>query len=99
MNNNIILLSYLLIKDKLSKLFLINNYFAKLLIILYFNDDLLLIKSKNFYKEYKLLNNLYIIINKLTFKIKIPQLYLINKINLNFSGLKFIPAHIGLLVY
>jgi hypothetical protein len=39
MNQNIILLSYLLINNKLSKLFNFNNYYGKLLCILNFKDS------------------------------------------------------------
>jgi hypothetical protein len=51
MNNNIISLSYLLLNKKLSKLLHLDNYWAKLLVILDFNGSLLL-ESKIFYKEY-----------------------------------------------
>jgi hypothetical protein len=50
MNNNIISLSYLLTNYKLSKLLNLDNYWGKLLIILYFNNLFLIINiiPKNF---------------------------------------------------
>jgi hypothetical protein len=54
MNSNIILLSYLLIKNKSTNIFKFDNYYWKLLCILYLNNLYILIKSKNFYYEYKI---------------------------------------------
>jgi hypothetical protein len=52
MNQNIIKLSFLLIKNKKNKLFNFDNYFWKLLVILDFNK---IIFNLKFDKEYKLL--------------------------------------------
>jgi hypothetical protein len=54
MNNNTILLSYILITNKKSKLFNFDNYYWKLICILDFNDYLLNIKSNIFYNKYKI---------------------------------------------
>jgi hypothetical protein len=83
MNNNIIILSYLLINKKISKLLLINNYIAKLLIILEFNK---LFKSIKYYTVYKILFGYNKINNKLKLNIKIENilnLEVIHKYNNN----------------
>jgi Leucine-rich repeat (LRR) protein len=98
MNNNLILLTYLLIINKKSKLFKFDNYFWKLNYILDFNDNFLNIKSKIFYNEYKLFCQLKKINNIFKLKYKIGEIYKNQKIEIIFKKIKLIPTYIGILI-
>jgi hypothetical protein len=97
MNQNIILLSYLLIKNKLYKLFNFTNYYGKLLCILNPSDLYLIIKSRQFFEEYKLFINYGKILKGLDEKYTISELIKLSKISLNYKS-NNIPTQIGLLV-
>jgi Leucine-rich repeat (LRR) protein len=96
MNQNTILLSYLSTKNKLSKLFGFNNYYAKLLYIQDFSNCYSLIKSKNFFKEYKLFLDYNKIIEKINIKFTIIELIKLSVIRINCKS-NYIPSQIALL--
>jgi hypothetical protein len=97
MNNNIILNSFLLIDKKLVKLLKFDNYFGKLLCILYFNDLYSNIKSKKFYSEYKLFYSLDKILIKFDLKLDI-KIYPPERLHLNYNNIKAITSEIGNLI-
>jgi hypothetical protein len=79
MNNNIILLSYLLNIDKKSKLLNFDNYYWKLICILDFGDlDINYLKSKIFCNNYKMCYTLRKIRKELKFKNDNYKILLLN---------------------
>jgi hypothetical protein len=98
MNNNLILLTYLL-SNKKSKLFQFNNYFYKLLYILDFNNYWLNIKSKIFKDNYKTFYQYKYIIKKFKLKYQINEIYKNTIININKDNqIKLIPKEINILI-
>jgi hypothetical protein len=95
MNNNLILLPYLLISNKKFKLFNFDNYYWKLFCILDFNDNYLNIESKIFDKEYKIFYNLKKIINILHLDIKNSKIKQIIATNRRIS---YIPEYLNILI-
>jgi hypothetical protein len=98
MNNNTILLSYILIINKKSQLFNFDNYYWKLIYILNFNIINFDIKLKLFWNKYKLVCNLKKIINILYLSYKIDKIYKIKELFINDLQIKLIPSQINNLI-
>jgi hypothetical protein len=97
MNNNLILLSYL-ITNKKSKLFNFNNYHWKLICILDFNNYYSNIRSKIFNTEYKLLFDFQNLITELKLDCSIYKINKIDIIDIKSEYLKIIPIKINNLI-
>jgi Leucine-rich repeat (LRR) protein len=98
MNQNIINLSFLITKNKLSKLLILTNYSAKLLCILHFNNLYQNIKSKQFFILYKKFININKIIKFFELNINISDIDKIKNIHYISKMVKYIPLYITNLV-